>query len=163
MNREYVVKGTNNGYEYFIDYSHPLATGNSGRVYVHRHIASMMGCKWLDSSEVVHHIDGDKLNNTSSNLEILSNSEHAALHRGGALLEISCPTCTKIFKPTSRDQKVCSLKCKVRNTEITKEMLDALIPKTSWVALGKLFGYTDNGIKKRAIALGCDIKRLKEK
>lgn len=45
----------------------------------------------------------------------------------------------------------------IKNREITKEELDRLIPKYSWVALGKLFGYSDNGIKKRAIALGCTI------
>lgn len=167
MDREYTVSGLNKGYEYFIDYTHPLATGNSGRVYVHRHIASVLSNRWLTSTEVVHHIDENKQNNRPDNLVVLSTAEHSALHKGGALAPLPCITCKTLFIPTSRKQKMCSRVCfgtsQVLNTSITKEILDELIPKTSWVALGRLFGYSDNGIKKRAIALGCDIKALKNK
>lgn len=38
-NSKIIIQGTNLGYYYFIDKNHPLATGNSGRVLLHRHIA----------------------------------------------------------------------------------------------------------------------------
>ena len=34
----------------------------------------------ITPNEVVHHIDGDKLNNCITNLEVMSRSEHARLH-----------------------------------------------------------------------------------
>lgn len=49
-------------------------------VLVYRYI---MACKYgrkLRSDEVVHHIDGNKLNNDISNLEVLSRSEHNRIH-----------------------------------------------------------------------------------
>jgi hypothetical protein len=52
---------------------------------------------------------------------------------------------------------------KIKDKTITKDILDELIPLMSWVDLGKMFGYSDNGIKKRAKALGCDVSKGKFK
>lgn len=160
-NKEVVIAGSNNGYYYFIDYTHPLATGNSGRVYLHRHLASIYQGNWISSDEQVHHIDEIKTNNAEDNLLICSASEHAELHKGSLPLKI-CVLCGSEFKALELSQKYCSAKCRtnsnVKDASITKEVLDALIPTMSWVALGKMFGYTDNGIKKRAKSLGCTIK-----
>jgi len=152
------IAGTNLGYLYFIDYNHPLATGNSGRVLLHRHIASISAGRWLRSEEHVHHIDGNKQNNTAENLQILTLQEHNKLHNPPKFLV--CEHCKKEYpKLTHEKTKFCSTTCynlsRVRNIEITKEILDELIPTTSWTNLGKLFGYSDVGIKKRAKALGC--------
>lgn len=152
------------GYLYFIDYSHPLATGNSGRVYLHRHVASIKEGRWLTREEQVHHIDGNKLNNTPDNLAVLSCSDHSRLHKP-LTEELICPTCTITFRQRSTDQKFCSVSCArshyIKNKHITKEILEELIPLYSWVELGKLFGYSDNGIKKRAKILGCKIPSRK--
>lgn len=154
-----------NGYQYFIDYSHPLAIGNSGKVYYHRHVASIKYNHWLTKEEHVHHIDGIKTNNIPSNLEVLSNVEHALLHSGGPATRI-CLHCGKEFtsKP-SYSQKFCSVTCynfsRIKGSNITKEYLEALMPKHSWVSLGNLLGYSDNGIKKRAKSLGCDLTKIK--
>lgn len=165
--REIVVRGLNNDYEYFIDYNHPLATGNSGRVYVHRHNASIYRGKWLSKEEQVHHIDGDKLNNHYSNLLICSAAEHTNIHRGRNE-DLICKTCNNSFHPTSSSQVYCSKKCsgasQVINKSLTKELLDSLIPNNTWTSLGKLFGYSDVGIKKRAKSLGCIIpERVKKR
>lgn len=49
-------------------------------ILVHRYnMANKLGRK-LRSDEVVHHIDGNKNNNSISNLEIMSVSEHSRLH-----------------------------------------------------------------------------------
>jgi len=66
-----------------------LPYGNSGKQYykdsdgewTHRRVASESLGRPLKDGEVVHHIDLDKLNNEPSNLIVLSNSEHLALHR----------------------------------------------------------------------------------
>ena len=156
-----VTKDT--GYEYFIDYKHPLATGNSGRIYNHRHQASIKLGRWIKSEEHVHHLDCNKLNNSLENLEILTSSEHARRHKDtNPRVVLNCSSCNKQFQQTSSTQSFCSRECsstsQVKNKEITKELLDVLIPTMSWVKLGKLFGYSDTGIKKRAKALGCLLK-----
>lgn len=161
-NKEISAKAYNNGYLCFYDKEHPLATeACQYRVFLHRHLASIKLGRWLRSDEHVHHIDGNKLNNELENLEVLTASEHARLHRGNTTKELMCPVCNTIFMQTYSEQKFCSIKCadssKVKNTSITKELLDSLIPKYSWVELGKLFNYSDVGIRKRAKALGCTI------
>lgn len=47
---------------------------------LHYLIAAMMLGRPLDDDEVVHHIDGNKVNNHPSNLEVLTKSEHARVH-----------------------------------------------------------------------------------
>lgn len=50
--------------------------------HVHRIVAEQMLGRPLLSSEVVHHVDGDKRNNTPENLMIFSSqSEHVKWHR----------------------------------------------------------------------------------
>lgn len=168
--KEINCTGTNNGYLYFCDSTHPLADSNS-RVYLHRHLASIKLGRWVLASEVVHHIDGNKLNNNPDNLEVLSSTEHAKLHHieaGHSLrMEVVCPSCGSLFKQKESEQVYCTKHCssisQVKDKTITKDLLDTLIPTLTWRALGSLFGYSDNGIKKRAISLGCDIKSLKKK
>ena len=166
-----------NGYQYFLDKDHTLAPAGDSRVLLHRHIMSIHLGRWLTKEEHVHHIDGNKLNNSIENLEVLSNKEHAERHYGAAkynhesqraYAEYTCKHCSTAFRPLKRSQHLfCSEKCShsftVKDKTITKELLDELIPVTSWTALGKMFGYSDNGIKKRAKALGCDITKAKIK
>lgn len=159
-NKDINLRGYNNGYLYFIDQEHPLATGNSGRVYYHRHQASLSLVRWISRDEQVHHIDGNRDNNNQDNLLVCTAKEHAHLHKG-KILPKACQYCSTIFIGTSTDQIYCSPLCssngQIKNKTVTKEILDTLIPITSWVALGKMFGYSDVGIKKRAKALGCNI------
>ena len=48
--------------------------------YIHRDIMEKHLDRKLESSEFVHHIDGDVSNNNIDNLEILTNSKHRSLH-----------------------------------------------------------------------------------
>jgi hypothetical protein len=164
------------GYVQFRDHSHPLAY-DDGSVYMHRHVASIKLNRWITTDEHVHHIDGDKLNNSEENLITVSSAEHARIHSPGneygpderSLEEYDCVCCGSGFYPlkSSKTKKFCSHKCfgeyAVKNKELTKEVLDALIPTTSWRAIGLMFGYSDNGIKKRAISLGCNINKARYK
>lgn len=157
-----LCKGLKAGYLIFYDSAHPLAHAD-GSVYYHRHQASLMLGRWLSTDEHVHHIDCNKLNNTLSNLQVLSPSEHSKLHAHTTAKTIKCMHCEAEFTPLSQSKakSFCSQGCYkeycVKDKSITKELLDKLIPTHTWVELGKLFGYSDNGIKKRAKALGCTL------
>ncbi len=161
-NKEIHCTSTNCGYLYFCDRYHPLANPKHGRVYFHRHVASIKVGRWLTTDEHVHHEDENKLNNDPNNLLVLTKEEHTAIHKR-SLQEIFCSYCNDIFRPESYRIIYCSTDCShassVKNQNITKEILDELIPKMTWVALGKMFNYSDVGIKKRAMSLGCNITR----
>lgn len=51
-----------------------------GQVKKHRLLMEIHLGRYLKPKEVVHHIDGNGLNNDLSNLELLTHSEHARLH-----------------------------------------------------------------------------------
>ena len=53
----------------------------SGYAYEHRIVAEKKYKRRLKNGEHVHHIDGDKLNNSPENIVILSASEHRFIHR----------------------------------------------------------------------------------
>ena len=165
------------GYRYFIDYSHPLKMGNSGKVYLHRHIASLKEGRWLTSEDQVHHKDENKLNNNPDNLEVLSRSQHARIHYSKnnianpektrsfikgtrrPLTCIVCSICGNLFKKRHVLQKYCSNKCRISSNikldSLSVEELEYLVWTESFTNLGKKFNCSDNGIKKWAIRLGC--------
>lgn len=76
-----------NGYVEIIVPNHP-ATNARGYVYEHRIVAERKLGRYLRPDEVVHHIDGNKINNSPGNLIVLSNENHAQLH---ALLKNGMP------------------------------------------------------------------------
>jgi hypothetical protein len=153
--------GLNEGYLYFCDKEHPLATGNAGMVLLHRHIASIAAGRWVSLEEVVHHIDENKLNNHPSNLQILSRSKHASLHKPRVLVEVVCLYCENLFQPAESSTKYCSKTChsmgQVKNKNIDKKELEQDIWTQPYSCLISKYGLSDVGIKKRAIALGCKI------
>lgn len=62
-------KGTGKSYPKFL-----------GR-HLHRQVAEQILGRPLRTGEVVHHIDGNKLNNDPTNIQVLpSQSEHARIH-----------------------------------------------------------------------------------
>ena len=152
------------GYQYFIDRLHPLATKNVGKVSYHRHLASIKENRWLSSTEIVHHIDGNKLNNTVDNLQVLSVLEHKALHdieNGFSLTEKICPVCNttfKVYTNTEHKRITCSLQCAAKHQikwDISKEELEVLIWNMSYTDISKKYPISDVGAKKRAKSLGC--------
>lgn len=50
-------------------------------------------CRPLEKHEVVHHIDGDKLNNSLDNLQLMSRKEHVKLHNNKRKTVKRCARC----------------------------------------------------------------------
>ena len=65
----------------YIDNHGYIRTGGRKNLLMHRVLMEEHINRKLKPNEVVHHKDGDILNNRMSNLEIISNSEHTAIHR----------------------------------------------------------------------------------
>ena len=53
---------------------------SSGYVAVHRDVASKKLGRPLRPNEVVHHRDGNKLNNRPSNLQVMTRKQHWKVH-----------------------------------------------------------------------------------
>jgi len=70
-----------NGYVCVLCPNHPKSKSKKGYVYEHRLIIEKkLGC-FLKKGEVIHHLDGNKLNNNLSNLRLFkNNAEHLKFH-----------------------------------------------------------------------------------
>ena len=84
-----MVKRENNGrwnggrticknYMYVLRPHHKFATVK-GYVLEHRYIIELDLGRYLTKNEVVHHVDGNKLNNEENNLKLMSHSEHSKI------------------------------------------------------------------------------------
>lgn len=73
---------TNHGYIKLYQPENPMAD-KRGEIYEHRLIMSQILNRPLESWEIVHHKDGNKLNNSPENLELYPkfNSEHESINR----------------------------------------------------------------------------------
>lgn len=151
------------GYEYIYNPSHPLSN-KSGKVYVHRIVASGKIGRLISSEEHVHHIDGDKLNNNPENLQIVSNSEHNKIEwekKGFSPYESHyCSSCGKeLYKNRNPITGLCSECYPETNRKFnpTKEELEENVWKFSMVKLSEFYGVSDRAISKR-----CDLFGIKK-
>jgi len=95
---------------------------------IHRHVMEAYLGRPLTVDEVVHHKDGNRLNNQLDNLEIMYQGDHARRHlkrmdvlRGrkgqskGIPTIAFCIVCPRFFiKPSCRRSRTCSRYCQVR-------------------------------------------------
>jgi len=169
-----------NGYKVIYKPNHPNCMTNynwGGYVYEHIFVATEVANRPLGDNEVVHHLDGNRANNHSSNLIIMGSTEHHRLHKwisNGAsyeksydengvnsgkskVREIYCLTCGKVLKPTQT--KYCSTNCIDLNSQQqrqckvvrpSKEILQHDISTMSWLAIGRKYGVSDNAVRKWA-------------
>ena len=70
---------TSGGYQETYAPYHPMANAD-GYVYTHDLIMTAIIGRPLEADEVVHHLDGNKLNNDPKNLRLMKRSEHTRLH-----------------------------------------------------------------------------------
>ena len=86
-------------YNYAVVKGHPNTT-NNGYVLHHRIVMENHLGRILNSSEVVHHKNGNKLDNQLDNLLLTTNVEHARIHgleRGKTMGDFICPWCNTLF------------------------------------------------------------------
>jgi hypothetical protein len=90
---------------------HPV-TGN--RELVHRMVmASLLGLTALPDTVTVHHIDGDKKNNSTDNLAVLTPGGHSRIHNSkkiAAVYQLRKSHLTELVKlSTSRSKKIIAI------------------------------------------------------
>lgn len=143
-------------YFYFMDKEHPLSDAK-GRVWLHRHVASISLGRWLVRSEVVHHIDGDRENNSPENLTVTTQSEHAKIHHPTAKPSI-CRQCGGGFQKHA-GQKTCSIKCKALAENktlclVSKQSLEKLVWNKPTTKVAAELGVSDSAVGKMCRKLG---------
>lgn len=174
-----------NGYIAYYIPNHHLAN-KSGKVYQHMIAAEQMLGRELKQEEVVHHKDGNRSNNSFDNLIVFkTTSDHAAYHKGcnieldgdvyvaidkreryGNTTKNKCPSCGQ-WK--CYDAKLC-LNChnkKQAKNIPTKEELYDLLCKHNMCEIGRMFGVSDNAVRKWCKKYGLpyshnDLKQLRK-
>ena len=162
----------NNGYVEIMIPEHPNARSN-GTVLEHRLIAEKKLGRYLKRTEVVHHIDENRVNNTEENLIIFrTNSDHARFHKIGIMKDMGdgtyicpipekhiaqCQYCGDYFVKDKTHNKYCSVECyrnhateqfKTRDDRPDKELLQNLVKNIPFTEIGKMYGVTDNSVRK---------------
>lgn len=153
-----------NGYKTVWMPSHPRVIGKSGMVYEHILKAEEKLGRSLRPEEVVHHIDKNRLNNNLDNLLVFATkADHTSFHQGKAYYldedgiartnhQNICPVCGNI-----RDRhSVLCITCynqQRKNSrkdggQLTRDELKDLIRRLSFTDIGRLYGVSDNAIRK---------------
>ncbi len=146
------------GYEYFIDATHPLA-GHQGKVYYHRHVASIALGRWLRPEEVVHHVDEDRSNNAPENLKVCaSTNEHSRLHGESRAPRRprECKNCRALFDGGAQAQ-YCRPACAAlarRRFTVSAEQLAKLVENEPVARIAERYGVSGTAVAKRCRRLG---------
>lgn len=166
-----------NGYRLIFRPDHPKAmtTDNwNGWIYEHIYIAEKYFGRSIRDDEVVHHLDGIRDNNRFSNLLVLPEASHIKLH---TWIDSGVPygergrnnTFCKVCGITLQDSQdsYCSVEHLKQDTRKVKDPpteteLIKLLQNNSFLAVGKLYGVSDNAVRKWVKNFGHDPKTIKK-
>ena len=172
-----------NGYKliYKPEYINCYKKGNwKGFVYEHIFFAEKNLGRSLKEGEVVHHLDGNKLNNKLNNLIVLLRSEHGRLH---CWLEKGAPYCENISEngvncgePKQckvcgltlqfKQKNFCSVECYLKHKKTitskpNKRQLLEDLKEMPFTKVGKKYGVSDNAVRKWVRGYGYDCKAIR--
>lgn len=141
----------------------------NGWIYEHIFIAEKYLGRRLRDDEVIHHLDGYRYNNRHENLFVMLNSQHLKLHmwiKSAFGREISEMNPVNSVKPEIKTCEVCDLTLQDKQTNTcseqckglskrkctrpSKDELQHLMSVLSVVKIGKMFGVSDNSVRKWA-------------
>ena len=135
----------------------------NGCVDKHILVAEQLIGRQLKDEEVVHHKDGDKRNCEENNLIVFaSNSDHIRFHHTGFCVPTNEPyvfttvapeyRCSSCGKEIGKTKNGMCFKCFAKSRRIverpSKEELEEMLKHQSYVSIGKMFGVSDNAIRK---------------
>lgn len=121
-----------------------------GYAYEHRYVVEKALGRRLADDEVVHHRNGDKMDNKLENLEVLSRSGHAHKHLGRTP-ESHCEVCGRRLGDRRATMCVDCRAKKSRKVEWpSKEQLQSEMSFMSLAAIGRKYGVSDNAVRKWA-------------
>jgi hypothetical protein len=124
----------------------------------------------------LHHIDNNPKNNNLTNLKILCSNCHSLVHKNSKpkkVKEYKLNNCSHCLKPCKN--KFCSEKCYHKSTKGTrrdnsrkviwpdKEILINLVKEKSFLQIGRIFGVSDNAVRKWCNKYGIDMSISKFK
>lgn len=154
-----------NGYRLIYKPNSPSAMVSknwTGYLYEHIFVAEQMIGRSLHENEVVHHLDGNKLNNRRSNLIVIHRAVHKKLHDwldqnvvNFSVTSIPVPVCI-VCEETLQEKEVtcCSRECvaahQKRAVWPSKDVLKKEIQENSWKELGRKYGVSDNAVRRWA-------------
>ena len=113
----------------------------------------------------IHHIDGNYLNSSPENLQVLCPNCHSltpnykALNKEGrndrtTIRKNYCIDCGEPINSTSTRCRKCADKAKRTEKPINREELKKLIRNTPFTTIGKIFNVSDNAIRKWCASYG---------
>lgn len=160
-----LINSINTSGYYFITFTDIF--GKQKRFLIHRLLAFVyLDLPDLCSSLEVDHNDGNKRNNSLSNLVVRDREEHlnkTLKPRGLSRITQETLTCS-CGKPKSKRAtlcKDCHINSTMINKEITVEQIEYWVTNFSWIRAAKELGLSDNGLRKRYRNLsGKDPKEL---
>ncbi|AZU98946.1 hypothetical protein pW2_114 [Bacillus phage pW2] len=138
----------------------------NGMVYEHILVAERKLGRKLKSKEVVHHEDENKQNNNEENLFVFATlSDHTRYHHNGIKIKVEdyyvspskiglCKVCNKNFEYSNSRQtgEFCSREClyvgQRKFERPNKEELFNLIKTISFLEIGRIYGVSDNAVRK---------------
>lgn len=147
---------------------------------VHEHIVRLEEYlrRPLTKDEVVHHEDGNRSNNTKGNLYVFKDQANHARYHATGLKHFNgvnwesepvkgsksnphirnCKNCKEDFFTTLDNGKYCSLDCSHKASRKcerpNKEELEDLLKNKSFVEVGRIFGVSDNSVRKWCLGFG---------